>query len=308
LSYVWPAAARLTMQHDATDYARYCYSVWLRHMVLAYRHGLRRYPQTVLELGPGASLGVGLAALISGAARYYALDVERGVDTERELGVFDRVVELFRRRELIPGPEEFPLVQPTLEAWDFPAFVFESAALEEALAPLRLRNLRTHLTQPETRCSPVRYTVGWDAGQSVPEEGIDFVISQAVMERVEDLPRAYRAIARWLRPGGFTSHSIDFGEPLTSGFWNGNWARSDLTWRLMRGRQKSWSNREPHSAHIRCMTAQGLRIVANLAVEDSSGLPRERLATRYQGLDEEDLRTRSAYILALKPVKQNGYV
>jgi hypothetical protein len=302
LSYVWPAA-HFTARRDTTDYARYCYSVWLRHIVLAYRHGLRKYPHTLLELGPGASLGVGLAALVSGAAKYYALDVERGVDAERELDVFDRLVELFCARAPIPGEGEFPLVQPRLEVWDFPAFVLESGALEQALTPSRLCELRAQLAQIDHGCSRIQYAVGLDAQHSIPEESVDFVISQAVMERVEDLGHAYRAIALWLTPGGFCSHSIDFGEPLTSAFWNSNWSRSELLWALMRGRQASWSNREPHSAHIQCMGAAGLRIVADLVVKDTGGLPRERLAARYRSLDENDLFTRSAYILAAKPMK-----
>jgi len=56
-----------------TDSARYCYSVWLRHLVMAKRNGLNPYPRIVAELGPGDSLGIGLAALISGCDKYFAL-------------------------------------------------------------------------------------------------------------------------------------------------------------------------------------------------------------------------------------------
>ena len=54
---------------------RYCYSVWLRHLVMASDGCLFEYPKTVAELGPGDSIGIGLAALISGADEYYAFDV-----------------------------------------------------------------------------------------------------------------------------------------------------------------------------------------------------------------------------------------
>jgi len=50
-----------------TASARYCYSVWLRHLVMAFQNGLRTFPETIVELGPGPSLGTGLASLISGA-------------------------------------------------------------------------------------------------------------------------------------------------------------------------------------------------------------------------------------------------
>ena len=43
--------------------ARYCYSVWMRHFTTATGVvGLIR-PRCVAELGPGDSLGIGLAAL-----------------------------------------------------------------------------------------------------------------------------------------------------------------------------------------------------------------------------------------------------
>ena len=56
----------------ATPSARYCYAVWLRHLIHVRRCGLRGIPETVAELGPGGSIGCGLAALLSGCARYYA--------------------------------------------------------------------------------------------------------------------------------------------------------------------------------------------------------------------------------------------
>src|SRR5688572_12920493 len=85
--------------------ARYCYAVWLRHLVFAHRHGFNVPPRRVVELGPGASLGVGLAALIAGTDTYYACDVVRQADTDRTLELFDEIVALFRRREPIPGPQ-----------------------------------------------------------------------------------------------------------------------------------------------------------------------------------------------------------
>ena len=48
--------------------ARYCYGVWLRHMKMAREAGLDTNPRVVAELGPGDSLGIGLAALLAGAA------------------------------------------------------------------------------------------------------------------------------------------------------------------------------------------------------------------------------------------------
>ena len=55
-----------------TDSARYCYSVWLRHLAMAHTNGLPTSPKIVAELGPGDSIGMGLAALIAGTEKYFA--------------------------------------------------------------------------------------------------------------------------------------------------------------------------------------------------------------------------------------------
>ena len=63
------------MRTGGTVSARYCYSVWSRHLSILQRSGLPTTFKTMVELGPGDSLGIGLAALLSGVERYIALDV-----------------------------------------------------------------------------------------------------------------------------------------------------------------------------------------------------------------------------------------
>ncbi len=92
-----------------TDSARYCYSVWLRHLKLLHEAGaLRGVPHTVAELGPGDSIGIGLAALLSGAERYYALDVVPYPDLKSNLAIFDELVRLFRERRADLGGTRVP--------------------------------------------------------------------------------------------------------------------------------------------------------------------------------------------------------
>src|ERR1700733_11905341 len=80
-----------------TGSARYCYSVWMRHLILGLAHRQTpRLPAIAAELGPGDSIGIGLAALLSGVERYYALDLVRYTDLRKNLGIFDELVALFR--------------------------------------------------------------------------------------------------------------------------------------------------------------------------------------------------------------------
>jgi hypothetical protein len=79
-----------------TDNSRYCYSVWLRHLIHAHKFGFNHINSTVAELGPGESIGIGLAALLTGSRKYYALDVHTYWNTKRNLMIFDNLVELFK--------------------------------------------------------------------------------------------------------------------------------------------------------------------------------------------------------------------
>src|SRR4029077_18633813 len=58
--------------------ARYCYSVWMRHLVKAHQCGysLIGTGGRIAELGPGDTLGIGFAAMLSGYDEYFALDAK----------------------------------------------------------------------------------------------------------------------------------------------------------------------------------------------------------------------------------------
>ena len=72
-----------------TESARYCYSAWMRHMVMASQAGLNAHPEIVAELGPGRSLGMGLAALAAGCRQYCAFDVVRHANLDLNAELFE---------------------------------------------------------------------------------------------------------------------------------------------------------------------------------------------------------------------------
>lgn len=72
-----------------TNNSRYCYAVWMRHLVFAYNNGIKDICGTIAELGPGDSLGIGLTGLLTGCDKYYALDVHRYWDISRNVQIFD---------------------------------------------------------------------------------------------------------------------------------------------------------------------------------------------------------------------------
>lgn len=286
---------------SGTDSARYCYSVWLRHISFAYKNGLNSFPQVIAELGPGDSIGIGLAALISGAKKYYALDIVEYAYNERNLNIFDELVELFRLREPIPGENEFPELRPRLDEYGFPSFMFSESALDSLLDKSRIYSIRDELTRGSQNSDFIRYVCPWHNGDMIEDESVDFIYSQAVLEHVDALNAAYQAMYRWLKPEGFMSHQIDFRCHGTAEKWNGHWGYPDLIWKLIRGKRPYLLNREPFSAHIRMLEENGFDNIKTLKVDPSQkGIDRNNLYFKFRKISEEDLHTATAHILSKK--------
>lgn len=287
-----------------TTTPRYCYSVWLRHLVMARRGGLPTDPRVIAELGPGDSLGIGLCAVLTGAQRYLAFDVVRYADMERNLQVFDELVELLRSRASIPGEDEYPLVDPRLDSYEFPADVLTDDRLATTLAPERVAAAREALMRLE-EAPPgdieISYAAPWFDADVVRGGSVDMIVSQAVLEHVTDLPLTYRAKYEWLKPGGVAQHSIDFRSHTYAREWNGHWAYSDRVWRLTVGNRPFLLNREPLSTHLGLLGENGFEIVHSQTRRSDNGIVRERLAPRFREMSDEDLATEAVFVQARKP-------
>lgn len=280
--------------------ARYCYSVWLRHLVLAGESGQNTHPLAVAELGPGDSLGVGIAALLTGARRYFAFDVVAHANAERNIAVLDALVELFEARAAIPDNHEFPQVSPQLRQYDFPHSILSDARLSLTLAPERIEAIRQSLRCCTSPTSMVQYRTSWDTEDGVEAGSIDMIFSQAVLEHVDRLEEAYRAMHRWLAPQGFMSHEIDLKCHGWAPEWNGHWRYSDAMWKLIRGKDSWFINREPPATHLRLLESQGYRIVRCDREKKPTKLTPHRLAKRYRSMSQTDLETSELFVQAVK--------
>lgn len=296
-----PGVRRFTTRGSGgTGSARYCYSVWLRHFVMAHSVGLDPRVKAVAELGPGDSLGTGLAALLCGVEQYYACDAKAYAHSDHNLSIFDELIELFRRREPIPGGDEFPGIRPILADYSFPADLLDESRLKAALAPPRIESIREDLVNLSQRQQGkhIFYVAPWYDAGILREASVEWAFSQAVMEHVNDVSATYQALHRWLKPGGFMSHSIDFRCHHTADVWNGHWGYSDFTWKLIVGARIFLINRWPHSAHQEALRAAGFEIVLDQPETAPAGLTRVSLAERFRRLSDEDLRCCGAFMIA----------
>ena len=289
-----------------TESARYCYSVWLRHLVLANSNGLNCHPKIVAELGPGDSLGIGLAALISGAEQYFAFDIVEYANVDINLEIFEELVLLFRNRTNIPGPSEFPRVKPYLESYDFPHNIFNEKLLNVSLNEDRIEKIRQSITNLSINSSfkMIEYKVPWYDANILDIESIDLIFSQAVLEHVDELSNTYKMMKLWLKPNGYMSHQIDFKCHGTSDLWNGHWKFSGILWKMIRGNRPYLINRMPYSAHRIILEKEGLNILTEVIYSSESDITLSDLAEIFKNtISEKDLNTSGAFIQAGKSNK-----
>jgi SAM-dependent methyltransferase len=244
----------------STDSADYCYGVWLKHMTFLWQSGMREMPASVAELGPGDSLGVGLAALLSGASRFYALDAVTYSSPEKNLRMLDELVDRFTKRA--PRPTKgWPDFDGYLDARLFPGHILTDRALEKSLAPRRIAAIRNAIARPEQGGDiVVKYIAPWTSESALEASSVDLICSHSVLEHVRDVPATVGCCFAWLRPGGWMSHQIDFTSHGITKAWNGHWQYPEWLWKIIIGARPYLINRHPGSTHVRMLEAAGFRI------------------------------------------------
>lgn len=273
----------------------------MKHLTLLGEQAWTGIPRTFAELGPGASLGIGIAALLSGSDRYYALDVTHRANTEGNLAILEDLLKLFRSREGNPiaGWPDFSVY---LDENRFPRHLLSDRLLAESLLPERVKAIRHALKHPGAPADGivVEYMVPWSDDKVLQRESVDLALSHSVLEHVVDLELTYRALNRWLKPGGLMSHQIDFTSHGLSGKWNGHRACSELVWKLVVGRQLYLINRAPYSVHRSLALENGFELVRDMRNFRSDGISRDSLSRRWSGISDEDLNCSGAFLQARK--------
>ncbi len=254
----------------------------------------------VAEIGPGDSLGIGLAALLSGSKEYYAFDVIKHANLDKNLSVAEEIASLFISKKEIPHcGSQYKNTNPALNDYRFPNECFghqiEQPEIMESLSELK------KALKHQSGLIKIEYRVPWY--EKIPSAlgDLDLVYSQAVMEHVENIQHAYDSMWKWLKPGGIISHQIDFKAHEMTKEWNGHWLIGQRLWKfLMHGRKYS-INRLPMSAHVEAITRAGFEIHKIIPVRRATIYGLKTVKVRGYEFTDEDMVTSSALIQAIKP-------
>ena len=282
-------------------FASHCYERWIKHLTLLSAYGMTSVPRTMAELGPGDTLGVGLAAMLCGVDTYYALDVVRYANSKRDLEVFDNLVRLFEIRAGMTT-KGWPDYDSLLDGSLFPSHILTEGVLQRSLNADRISRIRDVLRNPDSGGDDVsiRYITPWNEESEPIESCLDVVISHTVLQHVVNLEQTYRSMSVWLKPGGIMSHQIDFRCMGMAKEWNGHWACAEPLWKIVTGRRPYLINRQPLSEHIRLMRKYDLRTICLMKNQRTDGIRRSQLAAPWKSLDDNDLTCSGAFVVACR--------
>lgn len=284
----------------STARSRYCYSVWLRHLSNYYSF-TNKIPDKVAELGPGDSLGIGFAALLSGCNELHTLDIVKYWDTNRNLKKFDDLVTLFKTEIDLPNNEEFPNVKPTLNNYSFPKHILTKKVLSESLNEARLNKIRAEISDIENPNNKfIKCHVPWNSADVISNSSLDFIYSQSVLQYITDLELTFTILNDWLKPDGLMSHTIDLSSIGLTNSWNGHWTFTDTEWEILKADRDFIINQFPYSAYLKIHKESGLNILHSKTTEKKSSINRNQLNLKFKNLTEKDLITSDLYILSQK--------
>jgi len=282
-----------------TDLALYCYSVWLRHLILLDRNGMKEIPKRIIEIGPGDSLGIGLNAILTGSKEYFAFDIIEHTNVDKNLQILEELIDLYKRRLNIPNTSISKNTKPKLENYDFPKHILSDSYLDQMLEPSRLNLIRDAVKGSDSKDFTVKYIL-LDDNVSIQKSSVDLIFSQAVMEHVEDVESTYRKGFGYLKEGGFMSHQIDYSSHETHSLWFGHWAYSKNIWKIINYGRLYSINRFPNSYHLRKLKDIGFKIIFQLPYlnDRASGIDKDLYLKN--NFEDEDLQISSCFIISKK--------
>lgn len=282
---------------------RYTYALWLRVLVKLQQYGLSTDPRIVIELGPGQSLGIAAAALLTGAERYIGLDIRDYAVPDVDLATLSELENLLARCESIPGREEFPRLRPYLDDCSFPGTILTPERLQQVLTPDRRARIREALASRSAAGDvSVTYQVPWREAD-LPVAEADLVLTQAVMQCIPAsiVRDVYRQLFNALRPGGIAMHQIDFGFPLGTAHWNFHRAYPDGAWYLVDYGREYSVTRLLLSEHLEAARSAGFREVEVLEIPGHAGLTRAQVTDRFTRISDRDFDTAAAFVVLQRP-------
>ena len=246
--------------------------------------------KTIVELGPGGDFALEIALVGLGAARTITIDRDASYlpkQSTRVSALYPLMASEFGVRS--SGNSSKFAVRSSKTGLRTPNFELRTSESE-----LRTSNSRP-FWHPPLSSDQFQYLVGKgiEREDRIPAGSVDVICSFAVLEHLPRLDRAFEAMRRLLKPGGWMIHKVDlrdhtdFSRPLEFlRYPEWLWVVSRWKW--------SYMNRARWSVYPPLLAAHGFRLVERWPTrtlsDDELAAQRPRLARRFRRLTPDDLR------------------
>ena len=279
----------------------YYYGLWTKHIAQYMDATGASIPRTVVEIGPGSTLGAGLSALLTGARRYFAFELVQHTTVAENLEVLKEIAHMIKAREGVRNARGFPNYTHVLNDQMFADRFFTEKILKKSLSARSIKSIARAL-KGNPSDHTIRYTAPWEDQRIYGplKDKVDFIFSHSVMEHVADIDQAYRIMAIICKPGGGMSHQIDFRSHGLSRPWDNYRAMSDEEWSNVCEGRPYTINREPPSRHIERIKKNGFQIVRLLPKGMVNSINRNELTLKFRNLSDSDLVCGGIFIQAIK--------
>lgn len=280
--------------------ARFCYSVWMRIFVLINRRENPFQINKIAELGSSSSLGIGIAALLTGVRNYTALEIVNKFEIEKNLHLVDELVKLFRRKESIPDDSEFSRINIKLPSYVFPHDLLNSEKLDFLLSESRINQIKWALKNLGRENVIIKFIVPWESHVVSITNEFDLIFSRAVMEHVENYNTINLNLFKCVKINGLVLHDIEFHNHGIGNKWNCHWSYSDFLWSLIKGKRKYLTNRLTFTDQLLAIEKSGFNIIEANRIYKQSPYKKNCLSKKYRLMNDADLNTYGGCIVAQK--------
>ena len=252
-------------KHGLMEEPGYAYEVVKRHFdkVALSRAG---NDFVVLELGPGDSLFSAMIACALGVSCIYLIDVDDFA--RKDLQPYLSMANFLKKKKLVsPKIDEANTIHDLLEA-----------------------------------CNARYMTSGIASLRTIPDQSVDFIWSQAVLEHVRrsEFSDVIQEFRRIIRDDGISSHCIDLRDHL-GGALN-NLRFSERLWESdFMAKSGFYTNRIRYTEMLRIFERAGFNAEATtIGTWDKVPTSRSKLSQSFRGLSDEDLQI-AVFEVLLKP-------
>jgi len=249
-------------RHGSMDSTEYSVKIFNLHLKRAFPDGLPS-DAVILELGPGDSLASALLGYASGASKTYLVDVDS-----------------FARKDV--------------------AF-YRALAADLCNRGLQCPDLSGVMSFDDIlESSNARYlTDGLSSLRTIPSDSVDFIWSHSVLEHVrkDELVSVLGELQRILKPGGLSSHNVDYQDHLAYSL--NNLRFPEQLWESgFFAKSGFYTNRIPAIWLHRMLQEAGFKILCEeFGKWPELPIPRHALHRDFKKFTDDELCNRTSHIL-----------